>query len=580
MNEFKHFSELEHKPVTDCLALTLTLNIKGASENIPGANIKFCHLNLFSFGFSGDLGFWLPVEQRSDKLIEHFSTEELIEVELSIIPVLNLPEPAPQALKVNGLVTTKSIQELHYSDLSGRPVLYRYYQICFSDPAKVLWKQHYPCELYVEQSMATAIKAQIPASFKLALELDSLGDVQPMICLGLGQHRDVNVGGGNNPSFCVSDNLKGTINHQSIESHAQTSASFYDFLVAYLKQNNAFLLYDYTQQTYLITDEKLALTDNKGFFPHEVASVSNCWPETARSNVKIMNAVADNSQQELIDNAVAVDGIRQDQLFRFAIASQFTNQKSQALKRLANNGQELSIHFSQWPLQSFYPNIGFKVDSKVWGNKALYANQAFRAYQVKINIQAIDNNQEDNLDTKHSQYQLDYQSSAELVTSTKQRLPVVSRTNYPIYVEGKIVSTIGEDTDKTYDIAESKDTGQSEYQVYIPLWDKTIKILFEPDHMNSHFYFPYYRDNKVLVSFDLFQATIIKVLSWGERVRLPNATQGNHILFGKNENDETSFRHVYEESKPVLSIKRQKEKDTELVRLEEGSIILQTCEEK
>jgi hypothetical protein len=37
--------------------------------------------------------------------------------------------------------------------------------------------------------------------------------------------------------------------------------------------------------------------------------------------------------------------------------------------------------------------------------------------------------------------------------------------------------------------------------------------------------------------------------------------------------------HVYEDGKPVLAIKRNKENDTELVRLEEGSIILQTCED-
>jgi hypothetical protein len=58
------------------------------------------------------------------------------------------------------------------------------------------------------------------------------------------------------------------------------------------------------------------------------------------------------------------------------------------------------------------------------------------------------------------------------------------------------------------------------------------------------------------------------------------ATQGNNFLFGKNADDQTSLSHAYEDGNPVLAIKRNKENDTELVRLEEGSIILQTCEEE
>ncbi len=567
MDNLSDLTGLQNTPVIDSLAFVLVLKINDKSEKVPGANIKQCQLNLTSHGFSGSLGFWLPAEQRDDNLISQFSSEDLIEVDLSIMPVLNLPEPAPEPLKIIGLVTDKSVTELQTTALSKRPVLYRYYQLNFADPAKVLWQQHFPCELYVEQSMATVIKAQIPALFQLELKLDLLDDLQPMICLGLGKRQMVNVGAVNQRAF-ISDKLNAS------------AGSFYDFIIDYLETNNAFLIYDYTQQKYVISDEKLPLSDNKGFLPHEVSTVSNYWPESLRYNTQLLNAVADNPQQEMLDNSLMVDGIRKDQLVRYPIASSFTNKKSVELTKLNSHGQELSIQFSQWPLQSFYPNIGFKVDSKVWGDKALYANQDYRAYQLSINIQAVDNNQEEDIDTEFTQYQLHYQTCAELTKSKKQRLPIVCPTSFPLYVEGKIVSTIGEDSDKTYDITENKDTGQSEYQVYIPLWDKNIKILFEPDYMNSHFYFPYYRDNKILVAFDLYQASIIKVLSWGDRVRLPVATQGNHILFGKNENDETSLRHVYEDSKPVLNIKRQKEKDTELVRLEEGSIILQTCEEK
>ena len=78
---------------------------------------------------------------------------------------------------------------------------------------------------------------------------------------------------------------------------------------------------------------------------------------------------------------------------------------------------------------------------------------------------------------------------------------------------------------------------------------------------------------------NLFEARICRVLDWGERVFFEQDTQGNHLLMGKNAKDETSIRHVYEDNKPVLSIKRVKDNDTELVKLQDGKITFQTQEE-
>ncbi|TQV88492.1 hypothetical protein [Aliikangiella coralliicola] len=569
MNKFDPLKQLKEQSSVDSLAFELTLKINGASHKIPGANVKQCQLSLVSYGFSGSVGFWLPVEQNKDQLIDNFATEDLIEIDLSITPVFNLPEPPPEPLVVKGLVTDKSVIELNYLTLSERPILYRYYRVTFADPAAVLWRQHFPCELYVDQTMASVIKAQIPELIKLDLELTSLNEAKPIICLGLGKRGDVNVGS-NNIQKKIDKNIT-----------AARSTSFYDFLIEYLQNNNGVLSYDYAQQKYLLSDDKPELTETKIFLPHEIFSLSSFWPETARNNTQLLNALADNPQQELIEQTQAVSGVRQDKLFRCPITSEFSAKKQIETDQLVSHGECVSVKFSQWPLQSFYPNIGFKVNNEVWGTTALYANKDYRVYQININIEAVAQNHEEDIDTEFTQYQLNYDVLAEQSASLKKRFPDYYSTRFPLLVEGKIVSTIGEEgKDKTYDIVENKDSGQYEYQVYIPLWDKNIKILFEPDFLNSHFYFPFYRDNKVLVAFDCYQASIVKVLSWGDRVRLPVATQGNHILFGKNDQDETSLRHIYEASKPVLDIKRKKEKDTELVRLEEGSIILQTCEEK
>jgi hypothetical protein len=57
-------------------------------------------------------------------------------------------------------------------------------------------------------------------------------------------------------------------------------------------------------------------------------------------------------------------------------------------------------------------------------------------------------------------------------------------------------------------------------------------------------------------------------------------TQGNHILFGKTATSQTSVQHVYVDDKPVLHMKRTSDKDTEMIKMVEGSLILETKEEE
>ena len=57
-------------------------------------------------------------------------------------------------------------------------------------------------------------------------------------------------------------------------------------------------------------------------------------------------------------------------------------------------------------------------------------------------------------------------------------------------------------------------------------------------------------------------------------------TQGNHILLGKDDQSQTSVRHVYVDEKPVLNIKRTSDIDTQQIKIEEGRLILETKEEE
>lgn len=67
--------------------------------------------------------------------------------------------------------------------------------------------------------------------------------------------------------------------------------------------------------------------------------------------------------------------------------------------------------------------------------------------------------------------------------------------------------------------------------------------------------------------------------SIGEEGRAYPYSQGNHMLLGKSEKSQASLKHVYVDDKPVLEMKRTSGKDSEMIKMIEGSLILETKEE-
>lgn len=556
MNEFDLFDPALQQEASDHLAFTLKLTIKGKEYKIAGANVKDCQLDCQLQGFEGSLAFSILNDKgREDKLIKAFAKEDLIEIELGIMPVFNLPKPPPKPFSIKGIITHKALRETIYEELKKPSVLYRHYHIRFADPAQALWQQHYPCELYVKQSMEELFKAQLTSQITLKMNLPSLKTKHPMICLGLG----------------VAD----TFNNGT--QHHYNQASFYDFTLNYLATQRAYFHYDYLKHSYLISADRPKPAKDTPFLPKEVHRITTFWPESKRYQAQILNAVVKNAQKETLSHKLAIEGIRHDHLLREPTASKLTKYKTAVKATLKNHGENLMIELRQWPTQTFAPASLFSTHKKVWSKDPVYVNNKYRAYRIQIHVSTVSDKIEHDIQDKSTAYRLSYHVQAELSTSDNPRLPNSLPVAYPIHVEGKIVSTIGDKkTDKTYDLAKNKETKQPQYKVNIPLWDKNILINALPDMINPHFYFPHYRDTKLLIHLDLYEARIARVLGWGDRVALPLDTQGNHLLFGKNKDNETSMKHVYDGENPALIIKRQKEKDNEQVKFEEGKLTLET----
>jgi hypothetical protein len=544
---------------SDRLEITLTLQIKGESYIIPCGNVKNLELDCQYYGFSGALGFSIPEDgSRVDKLLKPFTTEDLIEVALSIAPVIPPPvDNPPLPLILNGIVTKKTLQEELYLQTKDIDVYYRHYKIWFADAAQVLWKQHFPCELFVEESMESVFKQQLTPQIKLDMTLPAMKLKHPMICLGLG--------------------LDDQYNNGSRQDY--NDASFYDFVLNYVNTHHAHLQYDYSKQSYSITEERVKPQASKTFPSMEILSITTQWEDTQRYQIQLLNALVDKPKMETINNLQAVEGIRHDVLMREPVADKVNSYKDKAAACLAAKQELQEIQFSTWPVVTFAPGYDFSVDKKTWGKDPFFTNKKYRAFQIliKADIESEAAEHQIQNDT-NAVYNLCYQVMAEPETSQYPRLPEVKLAAYPVQVEGQVISTVGDETkkDKTYDLVRHQVTQRDQYKIKIPLWDKVILIEEEPDRMHPRFYFPYDRDDKLLIDLYCYKGQVSRVLDWGLRTKLAQKTQGNHVLFGKNDKNETSMSHIYEGENPVLHIKRLKEEDNEHIKLKDGTLILET----
>jgi len=74
-------------------------------------------------------------------------------------------------------------------------------------------------------------------------------------------------------------------------------------------------------------------------------------------------------------------------------------------------------------------------------------------------------------------------------------------------------------------------------------------------------------------------ARIVRLLEWRAGAPLSMEVQGEHILFGKSDDSQTSVNHVYDGDKPVWSVARKNQSDTALIQLREGTLFLQVKEQ-
>ena len=274
---------------------------------------------------------------------------------------------------------------------------------------------------------------------------------------------------------------------------------------------------------------------------------------------------------------------------RAPISADFDERVKREKQRRFTAKPELSITFRRFPTLPLRPGdlCDFKLKEqwfpKVPGEKivpSLFKDSTLRVAWLRLRARA----EREGLDADHFQTARSFVCTLEGLFEDRDdpspRLPAYQPPRYPRLVEGRIVSETGAKEELTYQIYTDEKTSMDTYKVQIPLWaDQQVALPVYPGHFPGHFYFPPYKGQRVLVALEFERAWIERFLDFRPEARLPMDGQGNHLLLGKSEKSFTSVQHRYDENKPVFHIQRKNDKDTAIIQISEGSLLLRVKQE-
>jgi hypothetical protein len=530
----------------DCV---LKLTIDGTATTIPKGQIEEMDVKLHPWGFDAEVAFWISSERAKDTLFASFVKKKLITVHLTVSP--SLKDSKGDKIALQGLVTEKSLREETVTAAQGFPVKYRRYVIRFSDPARVLWRQHRPNDLFVDSTFQAVVDAHKGDKITIATsEWDVATKQFPVHFVGLGA-----------------------------DPHG---ASFYDLVAWFVDSQDGVWVYDSAANSYKLVGTKPAATGSPAkLMPTEVASWEVVFPETPRFKVNVQNSDSATSATNEIANEEAATVMRRDYLVRTTIAKDVTDRVSLETSRLILREPDVDVQLGAYPNHAFLPGTSVDFSHSSFGTDIFPSGKTYRVRDVRFNARTTADSVRLETTTATQGLQAVMGLRLELQDEKYVSLPEYVTPTYPVRVEGTVVSEQGKDDEETYQFYTDQDTSVDQYKVKIPLWaEKIVVAPYEPEGYSSHVYFPLIKKERVLVALSFRAARIERTLDWRSGARLPQDSQGDHIIFGKKAADQTSISHAYENALPVLTVKRTKEKDTETIEIRDGRIRLHTEEEK
>ncbi|OJH40288.1 hypothetical protein [Cystobacter ferrugineus] len=534
----------------DRLKVELVLKLGGKEIAVPAGNIKRLSVEVLGHGFSASVEWWVVSQQSAseDTLFEHFVKKEPVEVALKLDRAHDTEGSTAEPLVLPGLVVERQVHERAFPNVQGAPVLQRRYRVRLADRAAVLWAQHFPTGVWVDQSLQEVIEAQVPQGVTLSFQWEGAKSKQPLHALGLGAE------GG--------------------------AASFLDFLHWIQERENAGLFFTPATGEYALRDKKPEGGKATELPLEDVAELEVCLPEPGRAQVAVLNSYVEaGTRKKELENAHKVAGVWHEHLLTSPLEGDLTQRATVEGQRRRPAEPELRVHFQRYPSVTLTPNglYGFGTD---WSAKLYTHGKQYRMYGLRLEARAESEDAADDLGDETNSYHLEMTAALELASDPTFRRPAFTRPPWPFHVEGLVVSEVGQDEERTYQAKQNEQTSLEYYRVKLPLWDKEVLVPYEPHQQPGSFYFPADKGTRVLLALEFRDARLERFLAWRPGAKLPKESQGNHLLLGKKPESQTSIQHVYQDSKPLLRIERSSDKDTQLIEVAEGRLKMQISQKK
>lgn len=545
---------LEPSPFDDRLAVAVTLTIGGTEYDLAGGGVRHFALELHSYGFSGVVELVVQDDLAhgggfEDTLKDPFLGSDLVEVKLEVAAVHDQPEAeqSPTPISVLGIATAKFMTEVLYRDIPDQPLLVRYYRLEFADPARVLWTQHFPCQLYTEATPKSVIEEHKGDKITLSYDWSELTVTKPQWFV-----------------------------HLPVEH----GASFYDFVVWLVDIRHGVLAYDYAAAKYSITASKATGTA-EALFGDDIDTATLVAPPPPRHVVVVKNSYASSPRSETVDQDQAATTIRHDLLIRSTISQDVDDRVTLERARLALPQYEAQLSFARMPIVGVMPGTLLSLSAaNRWSADSALVSPTWRVRELSIEGTMPPRPFDKDVQESSTVYTVRLGARLEQSTDPRVALPAYRRPRYPGFVEGKVLSEKGEDGEKTYQTFRDDTTSLDEYTVKIPLWEnKKITAPFIPIEGSGNVYVPSYRDERVLMALWLERSEIEQLLEWREGAALSMDVQGEQILLGKSGTSQTSINHVYEDDQPVFNVARTHDNDTSLIKMSEGTLFIKVEEQ-
>jgi hypothetical protein len=543
--------------VRERLAVTLSVTLGGTAHAIPGGNVRALSLEMSSWGVEGWVEFVVQDDQgRSgkyrDEVLADFQKPDLAEVTISLAPghLETDTKAADATVQTGGVVLERWLrEETHELTLDAGTVLSRIYRLRFADPARALWRQHFPCDLFTKKSFKDVIEAHKGAKATLTYDLDAITTAVPLVFFHLDPDR---------------------------------SASFYDLVMWYVRQNEGVFTFDHVARTYAITKAKDASGTAAVLDAGDLAAMTSIFPAVPRHKPRVLCSYTEAPRTEPGDNDNAAAGVFRDVLLRTPLAKEVDDRVALEKARPLLPGRETELFFRRFPTVKVSPGSLLSISAK-GGHAAsrLLDVDPWRVHRLSVEARALDTGAEATYGDAGVDLEVSVTAQLEAQAEPAQRLPPFVVPTFPGTLEGKVVSAVGADTDITYDMDQDPDTSVERYKITIPLFaNQEIFAPYEPWSGSGTLYLPLYKNERVLIGLDFDRAWVRGLLDWRADVRVPQDGQGQHLFLGKSAKSNTSMLHDYEDDKPVLRFLRTNDKDTVLMRLEEGKLTLKVEETK